>query len=395
MQSISLFLLEIRAAARRPLLLFLCVFAPYLLLGLLGYGAAGFLNGENEPIKVAVVDEDQTFETKSLINQLQEDETLNDQLRFIPGEMNEVTKGIRNGEWTGAVIIPAGFTADLRNGTNTPMEVWLNDKQPLESGVVQLLMDSAASYISAAQSGVNAVYESVIKPMENSEERQQLMQQVIITFTLEALDRNGLFVTENIERGASIGWKNHAAIAAWMMGSWVALSLFIASRQSLLHGGVRDRLQAMDIGRGRIYLVHAALFFIFTLIGNEIFFFSYGFYVEEALQSSQLLLLFHALVQAALAAFFLAVTRRKVEAALWYAVLSLPLLLASGVLIPRSYLPEWLSHAQAVLPWPHIYQGLQDTSPFFLLVPSGWGLTLVLTGWLIIRKVEKRHGYPA
>nr|WP_279588109.1 ABC transporter permease [Thalassobacillus devorans] len=388
-------MLEIRAAARRPLLLFLCVVAPYLLLGLLGYGIAGFLNGENEPIKVAIVDGDQTFETKSLINQLQEDETLNDQLRFIPEEIDEVEKGLRNGEWTGAVIIPAGFTADLRSGTNTPMEVWLNDTKPLESGVVQLLLDSAASYISAAQSGVNAVYQSVIQPMENSEERQQLLQQVIITFTLEALDRNGLFVTENIERGASIGWVNHAAIGAWMLGSWLSLSLFIASRQSLLHGGVRDRLQTMNIGKGRIYLVHAALFFLFILIGNEMFFFVYGFYVQEALQPSQLLLLFHALLQAGLAAFFLAVTRRKVEAALWYGILSLPLLLASGVLIPRSYLPQWLNNVQDVLPWHRIYQGLQETSLFFLLVPSGWGLALVFTCWLIIRKVEKRNGYPA
>ncbi|WP_028781884.1 ABC transporter permease [Thalassobacillus devorans] len=397
MQSISLLLLEIRAAVRRPFLLIVCLIGPFLLLGFLGYAMSGFVEDNNKNIVVLIVDQDQTFETKSLINQLQDDETLAQQLEFEKADRNEAEQGVESGKGTAAVIIPAEFTADLRNGTNTPIEVWLNDQQPLESGVLRLLLDSAASYISAAQSGVNAVYDSVIEPMEHSGERQRLLQQVIVTFTLEALDRNDLFKTDTVERGAYIGWEKHGILAIWMLGSWLGLSLFIAARQSILHGGVRDRLRSMNLGRSHIHITQIALYTLFLFIANEIFFLAYGMYEPETYQDEgfHLLLLAHAFLQAALAAFFLSLYNRKGHASLWYVLVSLPFLLASGILIPVSYLPQWLSDISVVLPWTHIYQGWQQPSLGFLLVPAGCGLALALAGELINRKVEKHHGYTA
>ncbi|MFG6116352.1 ABC transporter permease [Halobacillus sp. MO56] len=397
MHSISLLLLEIRAAARRPLLLFVCLLGPFLLLGFLGYALSGFVKEDNENIVVSIVDEDQTFETKSLINQLQDDETLAQQLDFEEMGKTEAEQELRAGNGTGAVIIPEGFTADLRNGTNTPIEVWLDDQQPLESGVLRLLLDSAASYISAAQSGVNAVYDSVIKPLDHSSDRQQLLQQVIVTFTLEALDRNDLFDTNTLKRGSVIGWERHAVMAVWMLGAWLALSLFIASRQSILHRGVGDRLRTMNIGRSHIHITQVILYTLFLFIANEIFFLAYGIYDQDTLQGwdFHLLLLTHAFLQAALAALFLAFNNRKGQVALWYVILSLPLLMASGSLIPASYLPKWLSEITAFLPWTHIYQGLQQPSFGFLVLPAAFGLALFVAGRLINQKVEKHDGYPA
>ncbi|SEB20472.1 ABC-2 family transporter protein [Thalassobacillus cyri] len=397
MQSISLLLLEIRAAARRPLLLFVCLLGPFLLLGFLGYALSGFVEEDNANIVVSIVDHDQTFETKSLINQLQDDETLAQQLEFEGMKMPQAEQELQSGNGTGVVIIPEGFTADLRNGTNTPIEVWLDDQQPIESGVLRLLLDSAASYISAAQSGVNAVYDSVIEPMDHSSNRQQLLQQVIVTFTLEALDRNDLFDTNTVERGTKIGWERHGAMAVWMLGAWLALGLFITSRQSILHGGVSDRLRTMNLGRSHIHITQVVLYTFFLFIANETFFLAYGIYDQETLQGGDfhLLLLTHAFLQAALAAFLLALNSRKGQAGLWYVLLALPLLMASGILIPASYLPQWLSDITMFLPWPHIYQGLQQPSSGFLIVPAGFGLALFITGGLINQKVEKHYGYPA
>lgn len=397
MQSISLLLLEIRAAARRPLLLFVSLLGPFLLLGFLVYALSGFVEDDNENIVVSIVDQDQTFETKSLINQLQDDETLEQQLEFKEVEMTEAEQKLESGNGTGAVIIPEGFTADLRNGTNTPIEVWLDDQQPIESGVLRLLLDSAASYISAAQSGVNAVYDSVIEPMDHSSDRQKLLQQVIVTFTLEALDRNDLFDTNTVERGASIGWEKHGVMAVWMLGAWLALGLFIASRQSILHGGVNDRLRTMNLGRSHIHITQVVLYTLFLFIANETFFLTYGIYDQKTLQGGDfhLLLVTHAFLQAALATFFLALNNRKGQAALWYVILSLPSLMASGILIPASYLPQWLSEITMFLPWTYIYQGFQQPSFGFLIVPAGFGLALFVTGRLINQKVEKHYGCPA
>lgn len=397
MQSISLLLLEIRAAARRPLLLFVCLLGPFLLLGFLGYALTGFVKEDNENIAVSIVDQDQTFETKSLINQLQDDETLAHQLEFEKVNRQEAEQEVATGNVTGAVIIPEGFTSDLRNGINTPIEVWLNDQKPIESGVLQLLLDSAASYISAAQSGVNAVYESVIKPIDDVGERQQLLQQVIVTFTLEALNRNELFYTDSVERGASIGWEKHGIMAVWMLGAWLVLSLFIVTRQSILYGGVRDRLVSMNLGRSNIHITHVVLYTLFLFLANECFFLAFGIYDQGAFLGgiSHLLLLTHAFLQSALGAFFLAVNNREGQAALWHVILSLPLLVASGILIPVSYLPYWLRDIAVFSPWSHIYQGLQQPSFGFLLVPGGCALALFVTGWLINRKVDKQYGYTA
>ncbi|MBM7551183.1 ABC transporter permease [Thalassobacillus pellis] len=398
MQGISLFLLEIRAVAKRPLLLFICMSSPFILLGLIGYSAAGFISGENGKIRTAIVDYDNTFETKSLLSQLQEDESLDEQLAILPMSSEEAEASLNSHEVAGVIIIPRGFTADLRNGTNTPIEVRLNQDYPMEASMIHLLLDSGAAYISAAQSGVNTAYELAIEPMNETGNNQQLLQQVIVTFTLAALDRNELFSKETVERGALIGWEEHADIAWWLVGSWLAISLFIFSRQSLFFDGVGERLLSMNIMYSKIFLVQVFVILLFTFSCNEAYFFIITMKSEELSVgglSFHLMLLIHAVLQGVFAACCMTLTSGKGRAALWHLFWCLPLLLTSGILIPAIYLPGWIGRSIGFLPWSHFYRWFENPSYTYILVPVGWGTLLLIAGWLTARKRVVHDGNSA
>ncbi|MFD1017638.1 ABC transporter permease [Thalassobacillus hwangdonensis] len=394
MQSLSLVLFELKAMAKRPFLLFLCWIGPFLVLGLLAYLISGYFGSESEKVKAAFVDHDQTFETKALITQLQEEETLRQQIELIEMDSSEASKMLEEQTIAGVVTIPEGFTSDLRNGANTPVQVLLDQQQALESSMIQLLLDSGATYISAAQSGVNAAYDLAISQVEEDEERKRLLQQTIVTFTFAALDRNELFTQEEMQKGASVGWMEHSFLAFWMLGSWISISALLFMSGSLAQSSILLRLRSLHILRYQSQLAQGGILTAYLWIISEVLFFAVDHWLSfDGGMLLHTFLLGHALLQAGVITFLTSWIESPGQAALWNLSLCLPILLVSGVLIPQIYLPDWISDKLKYSPWHHLYRGIVEPAAPLLLVLSGAGILFFLTAWLIGWRREERHAY--
>lgn len=146
-----------------------------------------------EPFKAAIVNEDHTMETKMVIKQLTDSGHLNRVIKTDIMSAEKAEQLLRENKIAAIIHIPEGFSSDVAKGENTPVRVVGNPQRPLESQLVRHLLESAADFTSAAQSGINTVYYF----MEDAElpkgEKRAQYKRDLVSFSLHILGRGEIF----------------------------------------------------------------------------------------------------------------------------------------------------------------------------------------------------------
>jgi ABC-2 type transport system permease protein len=348
---------------KQPALFFVIMLFPLILLGSFGIVVSKLAEEQTKEIKIGVVDLDETFETKTLIDQLQKEEELAEAVDLIHMSNDEAETYLHNNEISAMVIIPDGFTYDLRHGENTPIQVTTNQSQPLQANMVRLLLDSGAHYISAAQSAINTVYHLYIKDLEDSEEQGDLLQSLIIRYTLFALDRNKLFSTDETYTGTTIGWENHFIIAVILISTLCSAILFQFFTYRKAARSIDDRLKSLDCRNWTMftsqYLSYALFIFVnLILLSGTI----------RIVLKAEWLLFISTIITWVFTSLFLAAIMSFLD---WYFgspgsrisigfFLFTILLVISGVIIPSIYLPGWMDSVIEISPIYSLYLSLEN-----------------------------------
>ncbi|TCT18005.1 ABC-type multidrug transport system permease subunit [Melghiribacillus thermohalophilus] len=357
----------------QPLLFLMILFFPFVLIGLVGVGFFQYFQGQTEQIQVAVVDEDQSPETRTLLDQLQKEGALGESLSLIPMTEGEARKAMENGSTAAIVTIPPGFTNDLRHGENRPIHVMTSSEKPLASSMVTILLESGARYISAAQSGVNTVYHLYIKALDSREERSELLQQVIIQFTLFALNRDQLFFTEKISLGATVGWIQHGVIALMFTGFIISSMILQTIFNRTINCTIQERLIAMNVGSAvyvfsqfLLYLTYFSMqLMVIALLLSKVFTMPWLISLPAVVTCLGL-----ALATASILSLTDIVIASPSVKMTINAILFATGSLLSGILIPEIYLPEWMNQLSPYLPWTWIYQSFET-----IITDNSWPLT--------------------
>lgn len=385
----SLLLYELSAMIRKPVPLFLSLFLPFFLLGVIGFTAYSFTQTENITIEVAIVDEDMTFETRALIHQLQDEEELKETLTFIPKDKEGAEHAMEIGEISGMLLIPEGFTKDLRVGKNTPITVITNKNQVLNSYMIKLLLDSGAQYISAAQSGVNAVYDLYIKDIEQSNQRSELTQQTIISFTLYALSRNDLFEKEIVNLGSSLGWTSHIMFSYLLTSTLLSIILYQFLTYRKYENSIIERLRTLNILQvSQVWnkLLSYTLFIWFSCLLYSVILESIvnqinGSWVDFPLQIT---LLIFSLLLSSIAVLIETIFKDiGVRCALLLTIVCTEYLL-SGIWIPEIYLPQGIREVIVYQPFYSLYEAYEQNLLTDMLPLIHWGLLICWIAFFIL-----------
>ncbi len=397
MNGFSLWLYEMRAALRRPAPLFLSFFVPIILLSLLVVSVYRLVPESDETIRAAVVDLDQTFETKALVNQLSEDEEMRKSLTLLPMSSEMAEERFREGELAGIITIPKDFSESLRRGENDPIQVITNEEQPLSSSMLKLLLESGAMYISASQSAVNTAYDLHIQNLSNSEERNQKLQQSILTYTLFALSRNDAFSQEELQSGSRIGWTAHALLAVLItvMGGFAILFQWLDRKHT--PGGMMLRLRSYNITTVQMWRVRWGKWFFFISLAG-------GLYWIFAMQWSDLFSTESAVITVLASAFMASLVACGSSLIAHQGLRTVVLLLVmflglgtGGVWVPSLYLPEYMRTAWnpfAILY--SLYEGNMTGESFskvLLMKIVLWSFSLFVIGLYFALRKERRHAY--
>ncbi|QHT47806.1 ABC transporter permease [Bacillus sp. SB49] len=397
MNGFSLLRYEMRAAVKRPAPLFLSIAIPLLLIVLVALMLQSFVEEGAEPVRAAVVDEDDTFQTKALINQLSEEKRLSQALTLTPMDAKEAEAAFEQGELAGVMMIPEGFTSSLMNGENDPIVVMTNEDDPVDATMLQVLLDSGADYISASQSAVNAVYDLSIREMPEGE-RSRRLQEVIITYSLFALDRNDVFEEEMVVSGAGIGWERHAYLAVMMTFIFLFLVCYQMLDGNRETGSILMRWRMADITF--VHWVMAKQWkWGFVTFGMLELLVAITSRTDAALVQSPTLHLGLLLAALWMSAFAVLLFSLQIPAGMRFLILfviSIIGLLSAGAWVPRIYLPEWLS--QNWNPYQLSYDVFQsalldEDERGHLTGLALWGVGLNILGLAAALWREKRDAY--
>jgi ABC-2 type transport system permease protein len=346
--------------------LLLMMFTPLVIILSLVYALSPLIEGDSfiESFDMAIVNKDNTLQTRTLIQQIEKSQQLKGLVRFIYVDEHEALRLLQENEIASIITIPRGFSADLAVGKNTPVKVVGNLQRPLQSVLTKAWMQSSADLVTAAQSGVNTVYHFLREADLSKKELNEAVNLSIIQFSLHALGRGEMY---NIDIVSSIN--NLSPVQYYIISGGVIL-LLIWSFMIILAilGGKSAALEQRLISFGissyqllwsRFLSITIILFtkflFIFTLIvmlssydmGQHIIYFLVLALLVIMTMNAMFLLLatiIEHMILRQLFGFFII---------LWLSI-------SGGSIVPLSYLPEWINFLSALSINKWAIQGFSD-----------------------------------
>lgn len=166
--------------------------APFVFIAFFSYTLAPFLNKTSfiEPFPIALVDNENTTQTRMLIKQLEDIKLFSTIER---ADEAGALKLLSDRKVDSVVIIPPGFTESVSTGENKPVTVIGSKAAPLQSFIVKTLMESAANLVSTAQSAIATIYHYNVRAGIKGRELETQYNDSVIKLFIEAVSRNEVF----------------------------------------------------------------------------------------------------------------------------------------------------------------------------------------------------------
>lgn len=340
--------------------LYLAFAIPLLLILLFGYA----LSLDVENIKTAVVDQDRTDLSRDFIRRLGAGSyfRISDQLP----DVSAVTDALDHGRVTLAVIIPAGWTADLRADRETTLQILLDGSDPNFAGI-------ARSYITAFVEGYNRKLLLDFLDRQGMEKiRPPVEGRIRVWFNEDLESRN--FIVPGI-----------IAIIIMIVGAMLT-SLVIAREYE---NGTMETIRSLPIRAGEFLVGKAFPYFLIALIdvliavlmGQVLF----GIVMKASFWLMILASSLYILVALTLGLLISSVTKSQMVANQAAVLLTyLPSLLLSNFVFPVINMPKVLQLVTYLVPATYYINILSGIYLRNLGISHLWPDLLVLTGMFAI-----------
>jgi ABC-2 type transport system permease protein len=159
-----------------------------------------------DSFNIAIVDKENTLESRMLINQFLSQEGIDDissedtenLINFTKTNEDAALELLEKGEAEGIIIIPEGFVYSMSVGENKPFKVITDPRKPLIANFIKNYMQSYADLISASQNGIMTAYVYYAKAASSDEFYEKKYSETITKFSLKALSRNEAFVSKKV-----------------------------------------------------------------------------------------------------------------------------------------------------------------------------------------------------
>ena len=227
--------------------------APLLLISFFTYALAPYLDKDNfiEPFSIAMVDMENTPQTRMLVKQLDEMSIFSEVRRL---DEKTAMQKLSAKEVGAVVIIPQDFTGDIAAGENKPISVIGSSAMALQAYVVRNVIQSAANLVSAAQSAIMTIYHYSIEAGLSGKELDLVYNNAVTDFFLEALARNEVFADTEDTSEYSLTpaeYFSAALIVVFMMFAGMpGMKMLVAERSE----GVTRRLSASPVRIWKVVL---------------------------------------------------------------------------------------------------------------------------------------------
>ncbi|WP_060206272.1 ABC transporter permease [Sporosarcina koreensis] len=355
---------------KRATLLLLFLF-PLVLIGLLvGLVAGLIIPAENAPIRVALVDEDQTKESKLISTLLTEAASDQNYIEIFPASSEEAGLLIERNEISTTFSLPKNFTEDLYEGESVTIPMVGNPARPIDSFIAKQLVDSLARYIAAAQANILVINDYAKETSMPRDERMEMMFDQFVDFTLFTLGKDKLLDEEVLKNSATMSPLHYFVLSGWFIvfSVWLLSFYIVLEKEESKAMATRLKLFGVSVGQrvaGRliISLVTSSLlaglaFYVMIKI------LQIDFYAVDMMRFGLFALLYAFILLCGIAMIDVLLPLKKIVLFV-QCLFVFGVVVVSGALIPTLYFP----------------QVFQEWIPYlFSPIALGWMIDLLLEG---------------
>lgn len=227
--------------------------APLLFISFFTYALTPYLNKSSfiEPFPIALVDMENTTQTRMLAKQLDEIGIFSEIQRL---DEDTAMQKLSDKRVSAVVIIPRDFTGSIAAGENRPVSVVGSSAMPLQAYVVKNVIQSAANLVSAAQSAIITIYHYDKIAGLSGTELETRYNNAITDYFLEALARNEMFSSTDAAPQYSltpVEYFTAALIVVFMMFAGMpGMKMLVTERGE----GITRRLSASPVRMWKVVL---------------------------------------------------------------------------------------------------------------------------------------------
>lgn len=226
---------------------------PLLFISFFTYALTPYLNKSSfiEPFPIALVDMENTTQTRMLAKQLDEIGIFSEIQRL---DEDTAMQKLSDKRVSAVVIIPRDFTGSIAAGENRPVSVVGSSAMPLQAYVVKNVIQSAANLVSAAQSAIITIYHYDKIAGLSGIELETRYNNAITDYFLEALARNEVFSSTDAAPQYSltpVEYFTAALIVVFMMFAGMpGMKMLVTERSE----GITRRLSASPVRMWKVLL---------------------------------------------------------------------------------------------------------------------------------------------
>ncbi|WP_066189852.1 ABC transporter permease [Gracilibacillus timonensis] len=231
---------------RKWLSLPLLLLSPIILVSLLAWAIISMVDTtEQETMEVGLVNLDQSEETALIVDLLAESSQLGEGLHMEKISEAEGQTGIEANQLSSYMVFPADFFQGLLNGQRSQVTIVGNPEQPLESQLINELMETVTRHIRGSQANILTINDYAKRLDMDNEARNDMLFEQFVDFFFYVLGSNQVVDEQTLTNHATASPVTYFSLAGWF--TLITIWLFIL--YTMLH---RDNDEKMRT-RMRLY----------------------------------------------------------------------------------------------------------------------------------------------
>ncbi|SER27240.1 ABC-2 type transport system permease protein [Gracilibacillus ureilyticus] len=321
---------------------------PIILIGIITIMFISIMDiSETETIKVGLVDFDQSEETEIIVELLEESSQLGDVIAMSRMTEDEAVSGIEENQLSAYITFPAHFIQKLMDGDSSQLSIIGNPKRPLESQLVNELVETITRHIRGSQANILTInYYAKQLDMDNAERNDFLFKQFTDYF-FYVLGSDKVLEEDKLINNATASPVVYFSLAGWfaIVTIWLYIFYIILYRDSsenlkqrMQLYGVTDLQQAISVGL--VTLILTAVFAIISFLGIQSFIPGFEIAEENYLRIG-LLMILHSIIFIICLILLNWLIRSQKLTLLIQTAFTGTIILLSGAIIPRIYFPVY------------------------------------------------------
>ncbi|MEA4889429.1 MAG: ABC transporter permease [Clostridiaceae bacterium] len=329
------------------------------------------------PVRLSVVDEDESFISRTLIDQFSNLSVVD---AVYVETLPEARRRLADNEILLILVFPADFYEQSMQGIErSPLTVYLNERMPAETALFTRLLNNAAGSVVAIQSSFYA-YQDLMRPLIRDD--QAYLKALDVSFTNLAFQLLGRKSILNVNSGSSFNTVHHVVSSMVCLLAMMTGLLVLMQVQQERRSGLHERLMIANVSWWRLMLAKQLVGLVWLGAGFIPLFAGLFIYFPAINRPAAVLAVLALYWTTALICQMLGYLGKPGEAMLLAAWLGLlALLLLGGCIYPRLLLPDFLQIAGLVSPAHWAYLALdaalsgQSLSP---AIPAAGLLMIIL-----------------